>query len=265
MEDTITQETDGSEGRLSYFVFNTKTLLSVFVLFVVFFGVSAGMGVESIGNSPSPPSANVDKATPIDAEKPIAARSIEEAELSPGGSTNVTISIETNGTTVPAVFEKTEPAAGDIEVSSVNPDPFVEKTRTDELVVSWKETTTATVVYELTVAQDAEPGKTIVLNGSVETSTDRIQISGTNSIQIVRSSVGPITGEHPPEDTDDDTLYEDLDGDGGLTIADVQIFFENYRKPIVQNSVDRFDFNGDGAVSLDDVKKLFLEYQDEQS
>jgi hypothetical protein len=67
----------------------------------------------------------------------------------------------------------------------------------------------------------------------------------------------PIGGSsRSPHDLDGDGLYEDIDGDGTLTILDAIIFDFNYDTPEVQKYSRYYDFNGDGRVDFADVLRL---------
>jgi hypothetical protein len=70
----------------------------------------------------------------------------------------------------------------------------------------------------------------------------------------------PVVGVDPPQDLDGDGLYRDLNGDGSLTVADVQIFFQQRDSDVVQDNVAAFDFRTDGALSIGDVQLLFQEF-----
>ena len=70
----------------------------------------------------------------------------------------------------------------------------------------------------------------------------------------------PVVGVDPPRDLDGDGLYRDLNGDGSLTVADVQIFFQQRDSDVIQDNVDAFDFRTDGALSIGDVQLLFQEF-----
>ena len=76
------------------------------------------------------------------------------------------------------------------------------------------------------------------------------------------SELGPplVVGDEPPRDLDGDGLYRDLNGDGQLTVADVQIFFQQRDSDVVQDNVAAFDFRTDGALSIGDVQVLFQEF-----
>jgi hypothetical protein len=64
-----------------------------------------------------------------------------------------------------------------------------------------------------------------------------------------------------PQDLDDDDVYEDVTGDGTLTIGDVRLYFEtlyqNRDSEYVQDNRGFFDLTGDGTISLGDVQALF--------
>jgi hypothetical protein len=59
-----------------------------------------------------------------------------------------------------------------------------------------------------------------------------------------------------PRDPNGDGLYEDVDGDGKLTPADVSLFASEIGSAVIQSRAEDFDFDGDGKVNLDDVRAL---------
>ena len=89
--------------------------------------------------------------------------------------------------------------------------------------------------------------------------------SETATLSVTEADEGqegpPIVGnfENPPADPDDDGLYEDVNGDGEVTIVDVQALFANFDGETIQNNSELFDFNGDGSVDVVDVQKLYNE------
>jgi len=60
----------------------------------------------------------------------------------------------------------------------------------------------------------------------------------------------------PPQDLDGDGLYEDINGDGQLTMDDVALLEANINSPEVQENARAFDFDNDGDADLDDVQVL---------
>jgi outer membrane protein assembly factor BamB len=62
----------------------------------------------------------------------------------------------------------------------------------------------------------------------------------------------------PPQDIDDDGVVEDVDGDGELTIFDVQTLFNNLDTNVVEKNPTAFSFTGDQHdVTIHDVQALF--------
>jgi hypothetical protein len=80
---------------------------------------------------------------------------------------------------------------------------------------------------------------------------------------VVSGGPPPVTGEKPPQDPDDDGLYEDLNGDGTFDIVDVQATLQNYERfqpgGDLEAYAEALDFNQDGSVDIVDVQKLLLE------
>jgi hypothetical protein len=63
--------------------------------------------------------------------------------------------------------------------------------------------------------------------------------------------------EDAPTDPDGDGVYEDVNGDGSLSLSDVTAFFLAQDDPAVVENPAAFDVNGNGAVTLADVTALF--------
>jgi hypothetical protein len=66
----------------------------------------------------------------------------------------------------------------------------------------------------------------------------------------------PVVVDRPAADPDGDGLLEDVDGDGEVTIFDVQAFLEAFDGDVVGSNAARFDFDGDGDVDVFDVQTL---------
>jgi len=82
--------------------------------------------------------------------------------------------------------------------------------------------------------------------------------AGPLSITVGRpDSPVPLVGNSPPTDPDGDGLYEDLDGDGEVTLNDVQVFSQNLHSNAIQEFPEFYDFTGDGEVTIGDVHTLF--------
>jgi hypothetical protein len=66
-------------------------------------------------------------------------------------------------------------------------------------------------------------------------------------------------GESRPTDPDNDGFYEDINGDGSLSEADVTLLAENIESENVKNNPSAYDFNGNGRVDYADVVALSKE------
>jgi len=62
--------------------------------------------------------------------------------------------------------------------------------------------------------------------------------------------------EAVPRDLDGDGWYEDVDGDGDATFADVRLFTEFIDDSGVTGNVRAFDFDNDGRITISDVDAL---------
>lgn len=74
----------------------------------------------------------------------------------------------------------------------------------------------------------------------------------------------PVGGaDAKPTDPDGDGVYEDVDGDGSLTVADVQRLFAYRSGATVTNNTEQFDFDGDDDVDMMDIRALYEEFLDD--
>ncbi|MGB9956395.1 right-handed parallel beta-helix repeat-containing protein [Haloferax prahovense] len=72
---------------------------------------------------------------------------------------------------------------------------------------------------------------------------------------VTLSAVGP--SEVPPTDPDGDGRYEDVNGDGNVTVSDVQALFANRDHASVREQAALFDFNDNGEFNIVDIQRLF--------
>jgi subtilisin family serine protease len=114
------------------------------------------------------------------------------------------------------------------------------------------EETTSDPVLDWTFADTGE--RTVTL-----TVTDAENRTGTRTRNLSVSP--PPLVDDPPRDLDGDGLYEDVRGDGDLSILDVQSLFNNLDSSDLQEYATLYSFSGDdpGEVTILDVQGLFNE------
>lgn len=137
----------------------------------------------------------------------------------------------------------------------------------DALLYSWTQTAgpdvslndadTATPRF---VAPDADSETELVF----EVTVDDGEATDTDSVTVFveRETPPALPGQDAdPQDTDDDGVYEDVDGDGELSLTDIRLYYNelylNSDSEYVQNNRDFFDLDGDGEITLSDVHLLF--------
>lgn len=78
-------------------------------------------------------------------------------------------------------------------------------------------------------------------------------------VEVNEADLSPIVGENPPLDLNEDGLHRDIDGDGELSVRDVQVFLEHYESAVVQENAAAFNFAGtnEEEVTLADVRALY--------
>jgi PKD repeat protein len=94
-------------------------------------------------------------------------------------------------------------------------------------------------------------------HGLSRTLTVTLSVRGSNGSGD--AAVPPVVGEDPPTDPDGDGRYEDVNGNGAVTLSDVTALFFERDSAAVTDAPGAFDFNDNGAFSLADVTRLFAE------
>jgi outer membrane protein assembly factor BamB len=128
---------------------------------------------------------------------------------------------------------------------------------TDDTLTAY-DTMTGEERWETTVGDDVD----IVVtdgNGVFVATYDGIARIHTLSGDNGDVDIPPVLGEDPPTDPDNDGRYEDINGNGVVTLADVTALFANRESSAVTGSPSAFDFNENGRFSLADVTRLFEE------
>jgi PKD repeat protein len=114
----------------------------------------------------------------------------------------------------------------------------------------------ATVTVESGAAGSTDLSVSADALGTESGSSYQVGATDGASIEVIPlPSLGDYEG--PPQDLDDDGVYEDVNGDGQLTVTDVQAIFVNRDSDAVTENGALFDFNGDGSFTIVDVQYLF--------
>jgi len=126
-------------------------------------------------------------------------------------------------------------------------------------------------VASLTLAGESTGSTTVSLSGvAVDDDSDEpydvTEVTGADATVSDEPGPPPVVGDDPPQDLNGDGLYRDVNGDGQLTIADVQVFFNNRNDPVVQNNAEFFNFDGaePAEVTIADIQALFQDYIEQQ-
>ncbi|WP_277552278.1 pre-peptidase C-terminal domain-containing protein [Halobaculum limi] len=107
--------------------------------------------------------------------------------------------------------------------------------------------------YLVTVSIETERGATDQI-------TKRLTVAANESDSDNGTSAPPaLPGFAAPTDPDGDGYYEDVNGDGRFTIADIQTLFTNLNSSAVAETPSGYDFNDDGTIDIVDVQRLYVE------
>ena len=95
--------------------------------------------------------------------------------------------------------------------------------------------------------------------GASDTLTKRITV--VNNQSEIDNSTGPpaLPGFASPTDPDGDGHYEDVNGDGEVTVADAQALFSNTDSLAVSVASEAYNFNDDDTFDIVDIQRLFSE------
>lgn len=117
-------------------------------------------------------------------------------------------------------------------------------------------------VAELDVTLEAQGRTNVTLTDTVLSSENASEynvstVSGTSVSGTNMSAIGNLSA--PPADIDGDGLYMDINGDGNVSVSDVQAMFAHRNSEVLRNNVDKFDYTGNGDVNIVDIQRLFVE------
>jgi len=67
----------------------------------------------------------------------------------------------------------------------------------------------------------------------------------------------PVAGSNAPTDPDGDGRYEDVNGNGRLDYADIELLFDSFEGDSVRLNKGAYDFNENGRLDFDDIVSLY--------
>ena len=156
-------------------------------------------------------------------------RTIEDTELTPGDTTEVTVDITVSEEEGPFLLEEFDPAFEDVSI--VSADPFTQiggsNDANDELTAGWDDDGTEyTVTYEVVIPDDAEDGDDFGFQGEVslaegdETDTE---VEGDDTISIIADDGDEEDENGDEEEENGDEEVDERDADRDFTdVADLQ-------------------------------------------
>ncbi|WP_241768328.1 ZmpA/ZmpB/ZmpC family metallo-endopeptidase-related protein [Haloferax sp. ATB1] len=215
----------------------------------------------TVGDEPTAPTVDL-AISAVDA--PVGPNSTTTAELvarnvsSDIGAYEATISVpEASGLSITAVNTTGSPAFADTVYSNNNTTARVSvvgRTSTDS-----GSSTLATVTLETGATIDEGEAVVSVSDANVSTEGgDEITVSSTTGDTVSLAALDPVGDfESPPTDPDGDGVYEDVNGDGTVTVSDVQAIFTHRDSEVVTEQRERFDVTGNGVFNIVDVQRLF--------
>jgi hypothetical protein len=181
------------------------------------------------------------------------------------GLSTANLTLSSSNTTVATIQDVSPIGSATVEHKAVAPG-------TAELNISGLEAEASGTVQLAEVTISAVENGTATLSGDASLSTAGGGSYPVNSVQptTIDIQVTPPTPTlpgfaNPVTDIDGDGLYEDVNGDGNFTIADVQVFFQNRDSDVVQNNAELFNFDNNDPpdVTIRDVQALFQLFQEQ--
>jgi plastocyanin len=136
----------------------------------------------------------------------------------------------------------------------------------------------ATQTVELTIADTTETRRVTLAGGASETVvfedvttglrpgnyTVTVSTANESTSATLSMSGPPPLANNEPDDLDDDGLYEDVRGDGGVDILDVQELFNSLNTQTLAENAPAFNFQDrDSEVNILDVQALFNQLPDQ--
>jgi hypothetical protein len=196
-----------------------------------------------------------------------------------GDASETTATVTSENDTASAAVTVAEPAGFTVEITETNSPVLTGETLTVEADVENTGGAAGTQPIRLAAGGAVRDTTQVTLAGGESTTVTltwaTAQADGGDHDVVVTSDVGqsqttvwvatgesdlgppPVVGNDQPKDLDDDDVYRDLNGDGTVSLADVQLLFEYRHDLMIQDHAEYFDVDGDGTITLADVRALY--------
>ncbi|WP_135855057.1 dockerin type I domain-containing protein [Halorussus salinus] len=133
----------------------------------------------------------------------------------------------------------------------------------------------ASATLEVVLADTADTGAVTVAIVTVETANEgttdlnldvaelgteggsAYEVTATDGATLEVSQLVVGDSANPAADGDGDGLYEDINGDGSVTMNDLQTLWSARNSVTIANNPEAFDFNGDGQFTILDIQALY--------
>ncbi|WP_440006079.1 PKD domain-containing protein [Halomicrococcus sp. SG-WS-1] len=109
---------------------------------------------------------------------------------------------------------------------------------------------------------EGESDLSLTVNSLGTESGEKYAVTEVTGASITVSELVVGDSQNPAQDLDGDGVYEDVNGDGTVDVADVQTLWANRNGATVTGSPEAFDFNGDGTFDLLDIQTLYYQIQE---
>ncbi|WP_158250831.1 ZmpA/ZmpB/ZmpC family metallo-endopeptidase-related protein [Haloferax marisrubri] len=267
-QETITLDAFSETQNGSTYVYTTRYVDTAAGEYTLDVSASDETGAQTtlnrsltVGDETTAPTVDLEIAVVDD---PLGPNSTTTAELvarnvsSDIGAYEATISVpEASGVTITAVNATGSPAFANTTYSRNNTTARVSvvgRTPTES-----ESPTLATITLESGTTIDE--GDTVVSVSDANVSTeggDEITVTSMTGDTVPLAALDPVGDfESPPTDPDGDGVYEDVNGDGNVTVSDVQALFTHRDSEAVTEQSERFDVTGNGVFNIVDVQRLF--------
>ncbi|GGM76398.1 plastocyanin [Halarchaeum rubridurum] len=117
-------------------------------------------------------------------------------------------------------------------------------------------------VHLASVAIDGE-GAALTEVSVTDANVDAENGSAVNAVpdgaDLLVEQLAPVVNDATPTDTNDDGVYDDVNGNGETDFNDVVTLYDNMNEESVTDHAEKFDWNDNGKVDFDDIVSLYNE------